>query len=75
MMQHTVRDLVTSPSPEAEDNFCFSASAPTLSFFLLSEMRYTRLLAFTNMDVLESRNSHPDGYNNRRMQSNRHKKD
>lgn len=44
-------------TPDA--HFCFSASAPTFSFFLLSLMRYTRLLAFTNMEVLESRNNQP----------------
>lgn len=60
--EHFVRSLFIGQLPEAEDDFCFSASAPTLSFFLLSGMWYTLLLAFTNMEVLESRNSQPDGF-------------
>lgn len=37
----------------------FSSTSPTLSFFFDSGTWYTRLRAFTNMEVLESKNSHP----------------
>lgn len=57
--------------PEADVDLCFAASAPTLSLFLFSGMRYTLALALTNMEVLESRNSHP--YVLRKAQSARAK--
>lgn len=64
--EENIRHLLIGVLPNTEDGFGLSASAPTFSFFLFSGMRYTLPLAFINMEVLESRNSHPDDNKNRK---------